>query len=293
MATLRENPKGLYVLRMAQRVGWFSAGIISLVIFTIIAFVIVSQTESLHDNLVTYILVGFLAQLIDGALGMAYGVSSTSFLLSTGVSPAAASASVHTAEIFTTLVSGLSHFRLGNVDRSIFKKLVIPGIIGGVTGAYVLSNVSGDTIKPVVTIYLMLMGVRIIWKALRTSPKLRTATSHLFPLGLVGGFLDAIGGGGWGPVVTTTLVARGNDPRLTIGSVSLAEFFVTLAEVLTFTLAFSVGSYGTVIVGLIIGGVLAAPLAAIICRRLSPRRLMFVVGVLIVLLSIRTLVMTF
>ncbi|MCD4686262.1 MAG: sulfite exporter TauE/SafE family protein [Anaerolineae bacterium] len=236
--------------------------------------------------------VGFLAQLIDGALGMAYGVSSTTFLLSTGVSPAAASASVHTAEVFTTLASGASHLRLGNVDRRIFTRLVIPGMLGGITGAYILSNIPSDTIKPLVSIYLLLMGARILVKALRASPQAREAIQHLFPLGLVGGFFDAIGGGGWGPIVTTTLVARGNDPRTTIGSVNTAEFFVTFAEVATFLLAFSFVEYRTVIAGLVIGGVLAAPFAALVCRKLSARKLMVIVGTLIILLSLRTILQT-
>jgi len=279
--------------RAARRIGWFSAALFGLVIVAAVTLVFVSNTESLHDNLWVFILVGFLAQLIDGALGMGYGVSSTTFLLSTGVSPAAASASVHTAKVFTTLVSGVSHLRLGNVDRTIFKKLVVPGIIGGVAGAYVLTHVSGAAIKPFISLYLMLMGARIVWKAVRAAPVLQSAISHLFPLGLVGSFFDSIGGGGWGPIVTTTLVARGNEPRLSIGSVNLAEFFVAVAQALTFVVAFSFASYDTVIAGLIIGGVVAAPLAAIICRNLSPRHLMLIVGVLIIFLSARTLLLTF
>lgn len=272
-----------------RRLGWFTIALLGIIGVAVIAFIVVTTRQDLQDNLAAYILVGFLAQLIDGALGMAYGVSSTTFLLSTGVSPAAASASVHLAEVFTTFASGVSHWRLGNVDRRLFGRLVIPGIIGGVTGAYLLSNIPGDTIKPLVSLYLMLMGARIVYKALRASPKAREAFQHLVPLGVVGGFFDAIGGGGWGPIVTTTLVARGNDPRTTIGSVNTAEFFVTFAEALTFILAISVADFGLVILGLIIGGVLAAPLAAVICRKLTPRKLMVIVGVLIILLSLRTI----
>lgn len=281
------------VQRAIRRTGWFTFGVLGVIAMALTAFAVISSQEGLQNNLLAYVVVGFLAQLIDGALGMAYGVSSTTFLLSTGVSPAAASASVHTAEVFTTLASGISHLRLGNVDRRIFARLVIPGVLGGITGAYVLSNVPADTIKPLVTIYLLLMGVRIVVKALRESPKAREAIQHLFPLGLIGGFFDAIGGGGWGPIVTTTLVARGNDPRRTIGSVNTSEFFVTFAEALTFLLAFSFAEYRTVIAGLIIGGVLAAPLAALVCRKLSARKLMVIVGVLIIFLSLRTLLQTF
>lgn len=236
-------------------------------------------------------LVGFAAQIIDGALGMAYGVSSTTFLLSTGVGPAAASASVHMAEVFTTLVSGLSHLKLGNVDRVLFRRLVVPGVIGGVLGAYVLSELPGDKIKPFVSAYLMLMGLRILWKALR-KPGPGSPLKRVVPLGIVGGFFDAIGGGGWGPIVTTTLVANGHNPRISIGSVNLAEFFVTLSESVVFLLTIRLTNLD-IIAELIAGGVVAAPLAAVVCRRLSPRKLMAAVGLLIIFLSVRTLVQTF
>ena len=239
------------------------------------------------ENIVAFIIVGFVAQVIDGALGMAYGVSSTTVLLSMGIPPAAASASVHAAEMFTTAVSGLSHLGLGNVDVHLFKKLVIPGVIGGVLGAYVLTTVPENTIKPFVAFYLLMMGLVILGKALKRIQETGVKTK-LVPLGAVGGFLDAVGGGGWGPVVTSTLVARGNNPRLTIGSVNLAEFFVTVAESVAFFLTIGL-VYWKIIVGLLIGGVLAAPLAAYICKRLPSRALMVILGTLIVLLSTRTL----
>jgi uncharacterized membrane protein YfcA len=292
MAAISMKQRAIRLKRQIERIGWTLIGIMGLVMVGGVLLVAISGNETLKDSIVTFILVGFLAQIIDGALGMAYGVSSTTFLLSTGVSPVAASASVHVAEVFTTLVSGVSHWRLGNVDTSIFRRLVIPGVLGGVTGAYILSNVSGDTIKPFISFYLMLMGARILWKAFSRPPVIQTMTRYLFPLGLVGGFFDAIGGGGWGPVVTTTLVARGNEPRSTIGSVNAAEFFVTFAESVTFLLAISFSDYSTVILGLMIGGVLAAPMAAYVCRSLSARKLMVVVGALIVGLSWRTLIMT-
>jgi len=242
------------------------------------------------ENILVYVLVGFVAQLIDGALGMAYGVTSTTFLLSSGVGPAVASASVHMAEVFTTLVSGLSHWRIGNVDRSLFRRLVIPGVLGGVLGAYVLSELPGDKIKPYIAIYLLLMGGRILWKAVRQSSESGRPLKHLSPLGLAGGFFDAIGGGGWGPIVTSTLVANGHNPRISVGSVNLAEFFVTFSQSVVFLITIQLTNW-EIIVGLLAGGVVAAPLAALICRRLSPRRLMFVVGVLIIVLSLRTLIL--
>jgi len=229
--------------------------------------------------------------MIDGALGMAYGVSSNTFLLSVGVSPAIASASVHVAETFTTAVSGISHWRLGNVDRELFKKLIIPGVLGAVVGAYILSNIDGNIIKPYISAYLLVMGVVILVKALRNNHREQKVTSHISILGAIGGFFDAIGGGGWGPIVTTTLVARGNNPRFTIGSVNSSEFFITFSQsvVFIFALFSDLVSNWMVIVGLLVGGMIAAPFAAVVTRKLPVRLLMGMVGVLIILLSLRTI----
>jgi uncharacterized membrane protein YfcA len=236
-----------------------------------------------------FILVGFLAQMIDGALGMAYGVSSTTFLLSLGISPVVASASVHAAEVFTTGVSGISHWRLGNVDIHLVRRLVLAGVLGSMTGAYLLTTIDGNILKPFVAIYLLVMGVVILIKSLR-QPQENNVTTHLFPLGLIGGFFDAIGGGGWGPIVTTTLVARGHSPRITIGSVNLVEFFVSFAQSIVFMLTIGL-SHWQVIVGLLIGGMLAAPLAAYATKKIPTRPLMRMVGILIILLSIRTIIL--
>lgn len=242
------------------------------------------------DDFLTFVAVGFVAQMIDGALGMAYGVSSTTVLLSLGISPSVASASVHAAEVVTTGVSGLSHLKFGNVDRAIVPRLIVPGVVGGVVGAYLLTSIPGSTIKPFVAAYLALMGVLILWKAVRHAPR-RDVRSHLVPLGLVGGFCDAVGGGGWGPIVTSTLVARGKDPRFTIGTVSATEFFVALAQSVTFL--FTIGfRHGGIIAGLLVGGALAAPLAAWVCARVPTRTMMLLVGFLVVGLSIRTMVLT-
>jgi uncharacterized membrane protein YfcA len=245
-------------------------------------------------SILLYVLVGFVAQTIDGALGMAYGVSSNTFLLSLGLPPAAASASVHMAEVVTTGVSGAAHWRLGNIDWKLVKRLLIPGVIGGVAGAYLLTSIDGDIIKPWISAYLLIMGAFIIYRAFRNSGHVNdgTHTARVSFLGLVGGFCDAIGGGGWGPVVTTTLVARGKNPRLTIGSVNFSEFFVTLAESITFVLTLSFGQYWQIILGLLIGGVLAAPLAARVTKSLPLKTLMILVGTLIVILSIRTIYLT-
>jgi len=240
-------------------------------------------------SILVFILVGFIAQMIDGALGMAYGVSSNSFLLGIGVPPAAASASVHMAEVVTTAISGLSHWRLGNLDRTLIKSLLLPGALGAVVGAYILTNAPGDLLKPFIAIYLLIMGVVIMAKGLKGEHKEQKVVSHISVLGIIGGFFDAIGGGGWGPIVTSTLVARGSNPRLAIGSVNFSEFFITFAQSVVFVFTLQFGVYWKVILGLLIGGAVAAPLAAFVTKRLPVRRLMLSVGVLIILLSIRTL----
>lgn len=241
----------------------------------------------MYETMIIFIIVGFIAQIIDGALGMAYGVSSTTVLLGIGVPAATASASVHTAEIFTSGTSGLSHLKLGNVDKKLFARLLIPGVIGGALGAYILTAVPGSIAEPFVAFYLLIMGSIILRKAFKKIQE-RNVKTKLFPLGLTGGFLDAVGGGGWGPIVTSTLVARGHNPRFTIGSVNLAEFFVTVTEVATFLATIGLVQWQA-IVGLIVGGVLAAPLAAYACKRLPSKTLMKMVGTLIIALSIRTM----
>ncbi|MBN8580490.1 MAG: sulfite exporter TauE/SafE family protein [Anaerolineae bacterium] len=241
-----------------------------------------------------YILVGFLAQMIDGALGMAYGVSSNTFLLSIGIPPAAASASVHMSEVVTTGISGMSHWKLGNVDWKLVKRLLIPGAIGGILGAYVLTSFDGDAIKPYIATYLLIIGGVIIYKAFTIVPRHKPDEYHgprISLLGLFGGFCDAIGGGGWGPVVTSTLVARGKNPRMTIGSVNFSEFFVTLGQSILFVITLSMGEYWQIILGLLIGGAIAAPIAAKLTQKLPLKYLMISVGILIIGLSIRTLVL--
>jgi len=241
-------------------------------------------------NFFLIILIGFLAQMIDGSLGMAYGVSSTTFLTTVGVPPKIASASVHTAEVFTTLFSGISHWKMKNVDWAIFKRLVFPGVIGGATGAYVLVNLSGDLISPVVNVYLLVMGLVVLLRGIHGAAEKLIIGNKLIPIGLIGGFLDAVGGGGWGPIVTSTMVASGHPPRYTIGSVNTAEFFITIVQTLTFTMFLGIGQYWQYITGLAIGGVLAAPLAAYICSRVSDRKLMLIVGVLIIVLNIKSII---
>jgi uncharacterized membrane protein YfcA len=235
-----------------------------------------------------YAAVGFIAQLIDGALGMAYGVSATTFLLSAGVSPVSASAAVHLAEVFTTGASGISHIRFGNVNKKLFYALMLPGALGAAFGAYVLTNIDGDTIKPIISVYLLFMGIVIVRKAFYNAGKKRIKSSRIPILAAFGGFVDAVGGGGWGPVVNSNLIGGGRTPRYSIGTVSMAEFFVTFASTSVFS--FSIGlSYWQVILGLIIGGVAAAPFAAFVASKIKPKALMISVGVLVIALSLRTI----
>ncbi|MBI3111804.1 MAG: sulfite exporter TauE/SafE family protein [Ignavibacteriales bacterium] len=240
---------------------------------------------------ITYVGIGFLAQMIDGALGMAYGVSSTSFLMSVGVSPAVASASVHAAEVVTSGLSGLSHWKFGNVTKDLFYRLALPGAIGAAAGAYILTSIDGDQIKPYVSAYLLLMGIVILAKAMRKSFASKPF-KRLRLLALFGGFVDASGGGGWGPVVTSTLIGSGRSPRFTIGTVNAVEFIVAATATGIFSVFVGLESWN-VILGLIMGGAFAAPLGAYFCSKVKVRTLMTLVGVLIVALSIRTIIKSF
>lgn len=240
-------------------------------------------------NFSIIIVIGFLAQAIDGALGMAYGVSSTTFLTAVGIPPQIASASVHTSEVFTTFVSGISHWKMKNIDRNILKKLVFPGVIGGAIGAYILTSLPVDIISPLVSIYLLIMGIIILIRSVfKSSIKLIEGKKLMF-IGLIGGFFDAIGGGGWGPIVTSTIVASGHPPRYAVGSVNSAEFFVTIVQTLTFTIFIGIGAYWKYILGLAIGGIIAAPLAAYVCKRAQPKNLLGLIGVLIIVLNLKKL----
>ena len=251
-----------------------------------------SAFDSLDVQFVYFMLGGFIAQMIDGALGMAYGVSATTFLLSFGVSPAIASMSVHTSEIFTSGVSGFMHLRFGNVNNKLFKTIVIPGVIGSILGAYVLTEFENynSYIKPIVGIYTLTLGIIIIYKIIRKN-NTRKKVKRAGWLASLGGFLDAIGGGGWGPVVSSTLIARGKNPRIVIGSVNLAEFFVSLASSFTFFTLLG-GSHWQPTLGLILGGVCAAPIAAHLSKRINIKAMMLMVGIIVIIVSLRIIIMS-
>jgi uncharacterized membrane protein YfcA len=231
-----------------------------------------------------FFFVGLLAQLVDGALGMAFGVTATTVMLSFGVAPAQASAMTHIAEIFTTAASGASHWYHRNIDWTIVKRIALPGIIGGALGATVLSNVDGKLIAPFVTIYLALMGVLILARALRAFPAVAPTKRGMPAVGFFGGLLDAIGGGGWGPVVTSTLIGGGHMPRQVVGSVNLTEFFVTVVTSATFIVTLGIADLSPVI-PLILGGLVVAPFAGYVVKVLPARWMMLTVACLILILS--------
>jgi uncharacterized protein len=237
------------------------------------------------DAVLPFILVGFGAQIIDGALGMAYGVISSTLLLTLGLPPAAASAGTHAAETFTTGVSAVSHVAHRNVDWGIFARLVIPGIIGGVTGAYLLTQIDGDYIKPFIQVYLAGIGLWLLWRGITHSYKPRSPR-WVMPLGLLGGFLDASGGGGWGPVVTSNLLIQGSSPRHTIGTVNTVEFFLTLSISITFLLHLGWAVFTLATVGLLIGGVIAAPFGAMLARHVPAKGLLIMVGIVLSITSL-------
>jgi len=233
-----------------------------------------------------FVLAGFLAQLIDGALGMAYGVSCSSMLIAFNVPPLISTASVHISEVFTTGVSGLSHLRFKNVHRQLLMKLVIPGILGAGLGAYLLSeHLNGDWIKPIVSVYLMVLGLLILRKALFAAENKGRKIRFIRRLAFAGGFLDAVGGGGWGPIVVSNLIHQGANPKRTIGSANTAEFFVALISSAVFITFIKIANWQPVI-GILLGGILAAPLAAFFVKLVRPKPLMIIVGILITLLSI-------
>ncbi|MBK5208366.1 MAG: sulfite exporter TauE/SafE family protein [Flavobacteriaceae bacterium] len=241
-----------------------------------------------NQELFVFFAIGVFAQLVDGTLGMGYGVTSTSFLLTFGVPPLVSSTGVHVAEMFTTGASAISHHKFGNINKKLVKNLLIPGVLGSIIGAYLLSDIiDGDVIKPFIAAYMIILAGIIIYKALRTNV-LKKKTKRLGILATFGGFMDSIGGGGWGPIVTSTLLGRGRHPRYTIGSVNTAEFAVSFASGITFMIFGGIQGW-QVIIGLILGGVIAAPIAAYLVNKMKRKPMMIAVGILIIILSLRTL----
>ncbi len=247
------------------------------------------MTNLLHDpHFLSSILIGFAAQTAGSCLGMAYSVTCSSVLLTMGIPPAMVSASVHTSEVVNRLASGLSHFRFGNVDTRIFKRLALAGMLGAFIGAFVVTSLPVKVMRPIIAAMLLAMGGRILYTGV-VQPEIRPRETRLAPLGFIGGLVDVIGGGGWGPVVTSTLVLRGVKTHIVVGSINFAKFFVAVVESATLILLLKSPQWN-IIAGLIAGGLLASPLAAWSCRRVPPRMLTVLVGTLVCLLSIRTLI---
>lgn len=244
---------------------------------------------------VPFIAVGFFAQLIDGALGMAFGVITNTLLVSVlGLAPARASASVHVVETFTTAASAISHIFHKNVNWKLFARLALPGMVGGVAGAYLLTSIDGAVAKPIVMTYLTGIGIYLLWRAWEMDHGHEHKPAKVVePLGLLGGFLDAAGGGGWGPVVTSNLLVQGTEPRTTIGTVNTAEFFLTTTISATFIMTLGLEAFSIAAVGLIIGGLMAAPLGAVIAKRIPAKRLLTMVGALLTLTSLFSLYKAF
>jgi siroheme synthase-like protein len=253
--------------------------------------------SNLDANIILYIAGGFIAQMIDGALGMAYGVSVTTFLLSLGIpsiNPAIASASMHASEIFTTGSSSLVYMRYKNINMKLFKALLWPGIIGTIIGATVVSFVSKDNIsiiKPIVALYTLTLGVLIILRALKINLRNNNKIKQIFPVAFFGGFLDSVGGGGWGPIVTTSLVAGGRNLRYAIGSSHLAKFFVALVSTITFICFIGI-THWQIIFGLVIGGMVAAPFSIYLSNKIPIKKGLIIVGILVILISLKTIIQT-
>lgn len=253
-------------------------------------FILAGTDHGIDERTILFAVAGFFAQLVDGALGMAYGLSATTILLSCGVAPAMASVSVHASELFTTCASGALHYRQGNVDRSLVRSLVVPGVIGSIAGAALLglSSGLGQWLVLIIGVYTLALSISIIIKGMRGIHAGATMT-RIGPLALIGGFLDSFGGGGWGTIVSGTLIARGRDPRFTIGSANLAEFFVTVSSFATLTLIFGFDHWQANI-GLIVGGLIAAPIAANVARKIPIRYMLLGVGILIAIISIKNII---
>ena len=235
--------------------------------------------------LLPFIAVGFAAQLVDGALGMAFGVICNTLLVAVlGVPPALASQRVHVVECFTTATSGISHLLHGNIDKRLFFRLLLPGVVGGVAGAYLLSSIDASVVKPFVLLYLSGIGILLLVRGVFYPPKIREA-KHVAPLGLIGGFLDAAGGGGWGPVVTSNLLIQGADPRKVVGTVNTVEFFLTLTISATFIYHLGIADIAGATLGLLIGGIAAAPIGAWAAKHFPPKQMLILVGVVLTLTS--------
>ena len=256
------------------------------------SFSLEKMKNGVNGDLAIFLLIGIFAQLVDSTLGMGYGATSTSFLMSFGVPPAISSMGVHVAEMFTTGASAISHYRFKNINKKLVLNLLIPGVIGSILGAYLLVDViDGQVIKPYIAAYMIVLAIVILIKGLRGKVQ-KKKTKNLGALAIFGGFMDSIGGGGWGPIVTSTLMGQGRDPRYTIGSVNTAEFAISFASGITFLLFGGISGW-QVIVGLVLGGLIAAPFGAYLVNKIPRKPVTVLVALLLIFLSLRTLAKAF
>ncbi|AWV99640.1 sulfite exporter TauE/SafE family protein [Arcticibacterium luteifluviistationis] len=270
----------------------------ALLLLALAVFLFINYSESFtfekvkngfNQEFLIFLAIGVFAQLVDGTLGMGYGATSTTFLLSFGVHPATSSMAVHVAEMFTTGASAISHYKFKNINKKLVLNLIVPGIAGAIIGAYLLADViDGEAIKPFIAIYMIILAATIIIKGLKKNIK-KKKSKNLGMLAGFGGFMDSIGGGGWGPIVTSTLMGRGRDPRYTIGSVNTAEFAISFASGITFVLFEGISGW-RVIAGLVIGGIIAAPVGAYFLNKIPRKPATILVGLLLIILSVRTLI---
>ena len=288
IASILNQPKSTKYL-------WYTIPIVLLISLLLIllynyhsSFSLEAMKAGLNSDFAIFLLIGIFAQLVDSTLGMGYGATSTSFLLSFGVPPAISSMGVHVAEMFTTGASAVSHYKFKNINKKLVLNLLIPGVLGSILGAYLLADViDGNVIKPYVAAYMIILAIVILIKGLRGKIE-KKKTKNLGVLALFGGFMDSIGGGGWGPIVTSTLMGQGRDPRYTIGSVNTAEFAISFASGITFLLFDGISGW-QVIAGLIVGGVIAAPLGAYLVNKIPRKPITVLVVLLLIFLSLRTL----
>ncbi|MBZ5856303.1 TSUP family transporter [Flavihumibacter profundi] len=284
---------------IASRMIWiFAAMVVGHVVFSSVPLPPIGQIwdntkEYLNLQFGFFVLAGFLAQLVDGLLGMGYGVTSATCLISAGVNPVSVSAAIHTSEIFSSGISGYSHYKFGNVNPKLFRHLVIPGVVGAILGAamlVLLGEHAGKWLMPLIAVYAMFLGFKIFTRAFGNS-KANGKIKRVGWLAWCGGFLDSFGGGGWGPIVTSTLISKGRSPRFTIGTVSITEFFVTMASAATFFFTAGLGHW-PVVIGLLIGGSIAAPISAKLAGKLPAKTMMIGVGIIVMIWSIRLIVKT-
>ncbi|MEZ0610692.1 sulfite exporter TauE/SafE family protein [Fibrella sp. WM1] len=305
-AQVRTQPEApLWRKRTRTEIAIYATAALSLMVvghllfsyFTLDRITLLATSVRVEPEFFYFLMAGFVAQMIDGALGMAYGVTATTFLMSVGISPLHATASVHSSEIFTSGVSGYMHLKFGNINSKLFKAVLIPGVIGAALGAWLISELTAfeqyaKVLQPIISVYTAFLGILIIRKAL-VKRIVKKPVKQIGLLAWTGGFLDAIGGGGWGPIVNSTLIASGRHPRYTIGSVNLAEFFISFASSVVFALYVGLGNYGLVILGLILGGSIAAPIAARLAQRLPVKTMMVLVGIVVILVSLRKILLFF